>query len=201
MQEIVDFVLELDRLKAVERKVRPTGLARQENSAEHSWHIAMMGLALARFAERPVDVARVTAMLLVHDVGEIDAGDRMVFARDGWTEQKAAELASVRRIFGLLPEAAAAEMLELWEEFEAAETPEARYAHAVDRAMPVLLNLANDGGSWREHGIGYERVVERIRPEVQAGCPALWEYLDERLETARKAGWFGIGAVGLTDPR
>ncbi len=191
MQEIVNFVLELDKLKAVIRKVRPIGLDRYENSAEHSWQIALMAASLAKYAESPVDINHVISMLLVHDIGEIDAGDTMVFVEGGWDQRKAAELASVTRIFGLLPDSLGANFLALWKEFEDAATPESRFAHSIDRAMPVLLNLANHGQSWRENGISYERVVRRVEPEVKAGCPALWEYLAVRLEEVRDKGYFG----------
>jgi putative hydrolase of HD superfamily len=191
MQQIVDFILELDKLKGVTRKVRPIGLDRHENSAEHSWQLALMAASLASFAESPVDINRVIAMLLVHDIGEIDAGDTMVFVESGWEQRKAAELAGVKRVFGLLPEPQGSRFLALWQEFEDAATPESRFAHAVDRAMPVLINLANHGGSWREHGISYDRVVGRVAPEVKAGCPALWDYLAARLESVRDEGYFG----------
>jgi putative hydrolase of HD superfamily len=191
MQQIIDFILELDKLKAVTRKVRPLGLDRYENSAEHSWQIALMAASLAQYAESPVDINRVIAMLLVHDIGEIDAGDTMVFVEGGWEQRKAAELASVTRIFGILPDGQGAAFLALWQEFEDAATPESRFAHSVDRAMPVLLNLSNQGQSWRENGISYERVVRRVGPEVKAGSPTLWEYLRGRLEDARGKGFFG----------
>jgi putative hydrolase of HD superfamily len=191
MQRIVDFILELDRLKGVTRKTRPRGLARYENSAEHSWQIALLAASLEHHAASPVDIHRVIGMLLVHDIGEIDTGDTMVFVEGGWDERKAAERAAVIRIFGLLPEPQGAAFLALWQEFDDGATPEARFAHAVDRAMPVLLNLANDGQSWRENGISHERVVHRIAPEIRDGCPALWAYLEGRLEEARRSGWFG----------
>lgn len=191
MQQTIDFILELDKLKGITRKVRPLGLDRYENSAEHSWQIAMAAAALLPYAQTAVDLNRVIAMLLVHDIGEIDAGDTMVFVEGGWEERKAAELAAVTRIFGLLPADRGAAFLGLWREFEDAATPESIFAHAIDRAMPVLLNLANQGQSWRENGISYERVVRRIGPEINAGCPALWEYLKQRLEAVRQEGWFG----------
>ena len=191
MQQIVDFILELDKLKGVTRKTRPLGLARQENSAEHSWQIAMLALSLAHLAATPVDINRVVMLLLVHDIGEIDTGDTMVYIEGGWEQRKAGELAAVTRIFGLLPQQQGAPLLALWQEFEAAETPEARFAHAADRAMPVLLNLANNGQSWRENGISHERVVGRIAAPIQDGCPALWTYLQTRLEQARQQGLFG----------
>ena len=131
-------------------------------------------------------------MLLVHDVGEIDTGDTMFYVEDGWPERKAAEKAAVTRIFGMLEDPQRAKFLALWQEFEDDETAEARFAHAADRAMPVLLNLANEGQSWRENGITHERVVRRVGPPIQAGCPALWAYLEARLEDVRQKGWFGV---------
>lgn len=191
MQQIVDFILELDKLKGVTRKVRPLGLDRYENSAEHSWQLALLAISLARFAEGPLDLNRVIRMLLVHDVGEIDAGDVMFFAHVNREERRAAERAAVMRIFSILPEEDSSDLLQLWEEFDLGKSAEARFAHAVDRAMPVLLNLANQGQSWRENGISYERVVNRIAPPIQTGCPALWTYLQPRLEEARQKGFFG----------
>jgi putative hydrolase of HD superfamily len=172
-------------------EVRPLGQDRYENSAEHSWQIALLAASLAPYAEVSVDIDRVIRMLLVHDIGEIDTGDTMVFVEGGWEERKAAELAAVTRIFGLLPKAQGAGFMALWKEFEHGETADARFANAADRAMPVLLNLANEGQSWRENGIGYERVVARVAPPIKAGCPALWDYLQSRLEEARREGWFG----------
>lgn len=192
MQAVVDFILELDKLKAVTRKVKPLAQERYENSAEHSWQLALAATALAPYAAAPVDLNRVVRMLLVHDVGEIDAGDTMVFVEGGWEDRKAAELAGVRRVFGMLPAAQAEELVALWQEFEAEETPEARFANSIDRAMPVLLNLNNGGQSWRENDISYQRVVKRVRGQIEAGCPALWNYLEGRLDEARRNGWFGI---------
>jgi putative hydrolase of HD superfamily len=191
MQRIVDFILEVDKLKGVTRKTRPLGLDRYENSAEHSWQIALLASSLAPYADAAIDINRVIGMLLVHDIGEIDTGDTIFYAEEGWVERKAAELEAVTRIFGMLPEPQSARFMELWQEFENAETPEARFANAADRAMPVLLNLANEGQSWRENGISHERVVRRVAPPIKAGCPALWDYLEARLEDVRQRGWFG----------
>jgi putative hydrolase of HD superfamily len=188
MQQIIDFVLELDKLKGVTRKIRPLGLDRYENSAEHSWQLTLFATALLPYAPQPVDLNRVIRMLLVHD-------DTIAFAVGGWEERKAAELAAVRRIFGILPQLQAQPLIALWQEFEAEETPDARFANAVDRAMPVLLNLNNNGQSGRDHNISYERVVARIEGQIKNGCPALWEYLRARLEAAHKSGWFGITAA------
>lgn len=191
MQQIVDFILELDKLKGVTRKTRPLGLDRYENSAEHSWQLAMLATSLAHHAESPVDINHVVFMLLVHDVGEIDTGDTMVYAEGGWDERKAAERRAVERIFGILSSPQGERFLQLWREFEEGVTPEARFANAVDRAMPVLLNLANNGQSWRENGISHARVIGRVAPPIKAGCPALWKYLEARLSEAVQRGWFG----------
>jgi putative hydrolase of HD superfamily len=198
MQAIIDFILELDKLKGVTRKTRPLGLDRYESSAEHSWQIAMLASALVRFAEPGVDLPRVIAMLLVHDIGEIDTGDTLVYVEGGWDERKAAELAAVTRIFGILPDGEGDAFLALWQEFERSETREARFANAVDRAMPVLQNLANHGQSWRENAISHDRVVHRVGPPIEAGCPALWDHLRARLAEARDRGWFG--AVPIAPP-
>lgn len=195
MQQTIDFVLELDKLKSVTRKIKPLGLDRYENPAEHSWQLMLMAWSLLPYAPAGIDAQRVMLLLLVHDVGEIDTGDTMAFVEGGWEERKAAELQAVRRIFGLLPDGQGAPLLALWQEFETGTTAEAVFAQAVDRAMPVLLNLANNGQSWCDNGISYERVVRRVQGQIEAGCPALWEYLDERLSEARAAGWFGASAT------
>lgn len=191
MQDIVDFVLELDKLKGVTRKTKPLGLDRYENSAEHSWQLALFAASASRYAAAPVQIDRVIKMLLVHDVGEIDTGDTMVYVASGWEERRDAERTAVTRIFNLLPADQAGDELELWLEFNEEKSAEALFAHSVDRAMPILLNLANHGQSWRENGISYERVVARCRGQIESGCPALWQYIDDRLREAREAGWFG----------
>ncbi len=193
MQHIVDFILELDRLKAVTRKIRLRHADRYENSAEHSWHIALLAASMAQYADEPVNIDRVICMLLIHDIGEIDTGDTIFFAEDGWADRKAAERAAVMRIFGMLQEPERSKFIDLWHEFEDGTTPEARFANAADRAMPVLLNLANGGQSWRENGITHERVVRRVAPQIRNGCPALWSYIEARLEEEHQKGWFGAG--------
>ena len=194
LADTIRFVLEIDKLKSVLRKVRPVGEDRYENTAEHSWQIALFAFSLAQTLKLPIDVSRTVAMLLVHDIGEIDAGDKFVFAQDGWKEQKDAELRAVERITGLAPEVAAGFLLGLWKEFDAGETLDARFAKAIDRCMPVLLNLNNGGGSWLENGVAYERVLGRVGPEVESGCPELWNYLSQELKEARRKGYFAAPA-------
>jgi len=190
MQHLIDFILEIDRLKGVTRKVKPLGVDRYENPAEHSWQIALLAAALAQYAVQPVDIDRVIPMLLIHDLGEIDTGDTIAFNEEGLADRKAGERAAVTRMFALLDEPQRSRFMELWNEFEDDQTPEARFAHAADRAMPVLLNLNNNGQSWRENGITYERVVKRVQGEVERGCPALWNYIKAKLDEAQAAGWF-----------
>ena len=186
---------EIDKLKHVLRKVKPIGEDRYESTAEHSWQIAVFALSLARNLAYPIQVDHVIAILLVHDISEIDAGDKFVFAQDGWEERKLAELRAVERIFGLAPPNVAGNLLDLWKEFEAGETAEAKFAKAIDRSMPVVLNLRNHGGSWIENGVTYERVVDRAGPEIESGCPELWSYLTRELEEARHKGFFAASTA------
>jgi len=196
VQAIIDFIREIDKLKGVERKTKPLGLVRFENSAEHSWQLAVMTLSLSHLSAGPIDVLRTIKMLLLHDVGEIDTGDTIVYATEIREQRKVEELAAVRRICGMLPAELNSEFLGLWQEFEAEETPEAKFAHAMDRSVPIILNLANNGQSWGENGIRCEQVIKRNGPPVEAGCPALWAYLKEKLDEAQKDGWFGMDALG-----
>jgi putative hydrolases of HD superfamily len=190
MENVVAFVLELEKLKAVERKIRPIGQTRLENSAEHSWQLCLLAWSLAPHAPEGVDVMHAIRMLLVHDIGEIDAGDVMAFAAHDAAARQAAERAGVARVVALLGGSEAAEYLALWDEFDAAGTPTARFARAVDRAMPVLLNLANHGQSWCENGISHARVVQRVQGEIEAGCPALWAHVSAELNAAHARGFF-----------
>lgn len=182
------FVLEIDRLKGVLRQTLLTDASRRENSAEHSWHLAVMAVLLAEHAPEGVDVRRVVRMVLVHDVVEIDAGDAFCYdaaAMDGKDEREAR---AARRIFGLLPPDQAEELRSLWEEFEAMESLDSRYANALDRMQPLLHNFVTDGGSWRAHGVSHSQVLERMRP-VEAGAPRLWPLVLGILEEARTRDW------------
>ena len=190
MQAIIDFILELDKLKAVTRKTRPLGLDRQENSAEHSWQIAMLAASLTPYAPEAVDINRVIAMLLVHDIGEIDVGDTILYAEGALAADKAAEQAAVERIADLLPQDTAAEIVRLWIEFEHNQTPEARFANAMDRLMPVLLNLHRNGQSWRENGVKKEQVLQRAVSKIRLGSQALADWATIQIEEGAKQGFF-----------
>jgi putative hydrolase of HD superfamily len=168
------FLAELDRLKSVERMTRIAGGARRENSAEHSWHLAAMVALLAEYAPEGVDVGRVTRMLLVHDVVEIDAGDTFCFDDAANEDRDARERRAADRLFGLLPSDQAGELRALWDEFEDRSTPDARYAVALDRFQGMLQNRLNEGGTWIEHGVSRERVLERMAP-IRDGAPDLWK--------------------------
>ena len=182
------FFVETDRLKGVLRQTRLAGGARRENSAEHSWHLAVLALVLAEHAPPGVDVTRVLRMLLVHDVVEIDAGDTFIYDPQGQAGKLERERVAADRLFGLLPEDQAGALREAWEEFEARESPEARFAAALDRLAPLLLNFVNAGGTWREHQVPASR-VRAVTAQVGEGAPALQEFVRSLLEAALERGW------------
>ncbi len=182
------FITEIDRLKAVLRQTMLTAPARRENSAEHSWHLAMMAMTLAEHAPPGTDIGRVTAMVLVHDLVEIDAGDLFVYAdADQHARQEQAERAAADRIFALLPPDQAAAFRGLWDEFEERRTPEARFARALDRLQPMLANLRAGGGTWAEHGITADQVLAKVRL-VEDGSVALGRYATDLVTRAVAEG-------------
>lgn len=177
------FVMELDRLKAVLRQSRLIDSSRQENSAEHSWHLAMTALAMAPLAAEAVDLDRVIRILLVHDIVEIDAGDVFIYDEAARAAKQVEEQAAADRIFALAPEPFATELRELWDEYESRDTPEARFAYSCDRLQPLLLNLAGGGGSWVAHGITVDR-VRAINGPIETGMPAVWKVADALLDAS-----------------
>jgi putative hydrolases of HD superfamily len=179
----LDFLLEADRLKRVERRTTLTDATRRENSAEHSWHLALFALILAEHAAEDLDVDRVVRMLLVHDLVEIDAGDTFAYDEVGRSDQVERERVAAERIFGLLPDDQGAGWSDLWEEFESQETAESRFAKAVDRMQPILLNFASGGVAWREHDISAGQVLERNEPLIDR-VPALWEHVRRLIDAA-----------------
>ncbi|MEM7051094.1 MAG: HD domain-containing protein [Acidobacteriota bacterium] len=188
LEQQIEFILEIDRLKSILRQTTLTDDSRRENSAEHSWHIALMVFVLAEHAVgEDLALDRVMQMLLVHDLVEIDAGDTFCYDAEANRDKEIREQRAADRIFGLLPPDQGERLRRLWDEFEAGETPEARYAVALDRMQPMLLNLASEGSSWQRHGIRRQQVVERNRP-IGDGAPALWRYMEERLAAAVRDG-------------
>jgi putative hydrolases of HD superfamily len=181
------FVLEADRLKSVLRRTRLLDGSRHENSAEHSWHLALMAVLLADTAAAEVDLLRVLSMLLVHDVVEIDADDTFAYDAAANLDRAERERLAADRLFGLLPEADAREMRGLWEEFEAGETTDARFAVALDRIQPLLLNANGGGGTWREHAVTRALVLRRMEP-IRHGAPGLWPFVTRTIDEACAAG-------------
>lgn len=160
----IAFIVEIDRLKGVIRRAPLIDGSRRENSAEHSWHLALMAMALAEHADERIDVGRVIRLVLVHDIIEIDAGDTFAYDVAGYLDKAEREERAAERIFGLLPGDQAADFRVLWDEFEAGQTADARFANALDRLMPLLHNYLNEGGVWRENDIGAVKVRQRMAP-------------------------------------
>jgi len=189
--EKLRFLREIDRLKGVVRASPLLDESRKENSAEHSWHLAMYAFALQEHAPEGAQMERVFKMLLLHDIVEIDAGDTPIHGTTGLDSQAEAERQAAARLFGLLPAKQAEEMSELWFEFESAETPDARFAKSLDRLQPLIHNVETNGGTWREHGVSYEQVLERYGPTIRAGSPKLWDYakglVERHFEVARRS--------------
>ena len=173
LEQQLAFLVQADKLKNVLRRTLLTDGYRLENSAEHSWHLALTAMVLEEYASAPVNMAKVLRMLIVHDVVEIDAGDTFAFDMAGNATKEERERRAADRIFGLLPEKLRAELRSLWEEFDEAVTPEARFANAVDRIQPFLQNRETRGGSWRIHNLSREQVLARMDP-IRTALPRLW---------------------------
>ncbi len=187
------FIAETDALKGVERRTRPIGQSRRENSAEHSWQVALTALLLAEHANEPVDLLRVLRMLLVHDVPEVDVGDVFHYDKAGTDGLHERETAAARRLFGLLPDTQRDELLALWLEFEARETPEARYAAAIDRFMAFIMNSHNGGGTWIEYALSAGQVLEN-NAHIADGARPIWEAVEEIVARAESDGLLRRGA-------
>jgi len=177
------FLAEAEKLRTILRATPIGDASRQENSGEHSWHIALYALILAEHAPEGVQIDRVIRMLLIHDIVEIDAGDVPIYAQtaEGQAETEAEELRAAQRIFGLLPEDQAGELMALWQEFEAAETPDAIFAKSLDRFQPPNLNLASGGGSWKTYNVDFATLDQRVGRPVRRGAPALWDWIAPKI--------------------
>jgi len=189
LERQLNFLLEADKLKGVVRQTLLPSARRQENSAEHSWHLALMAILLAEHArDAGVDLLRVVEMALVHDLVEIDAGDTYIYDEAGRRGQAAREAAAADRFFALLPPDQGAWVRALWEEYEAGESAEARFLEALDRLQPLLLNFHTQGAQWQRHGVTVDQVVARNRV-MERGAPTLWAYAERLIRKAVARGF------------
>ena len=181
------FSLEIDKVKNIFRQTHLSGNGRNENDAEHSWHMAIMAYLLKEYANEKVDIAKVMLMCLIHDIVEIDAGDTYAYDDESLQTQKSREDAAKERIFSILPEEQAADLIALFDEFEAFETAEAKFAHAMDNFQPLILNNSNNGGDWRAHNVTAEQVYKR-QNKTKLGSEKLFEITDHILKENMEKG-------------
>ncbi|MFN3529341.1 MAG: HD domain-containing protein [Bacteroidia bacterium] len=188
------FLHEIDKLKYILRKTCLFHSSRHENDAEHSWHLCLMAITLAEYSPEPINLLKVLKMLLIHDLVEIDAGDTFLYDPARTTQHSAAEENAAHRIFGMLPDDQQHELYALWHEFETADNPDTRFARAIDRLQPVLQNLTNGGGTWKEHQIPLETILNKVAG-IQKGSSTLWNYMVEAIETALTQGEITLGTA------
>ncbi|MEZ9411635.1 MULTISPECIES: HD domain-containing protein [Vibrio] len=188
INNVLQFMVEIEKLKSVHRQTKPVGLDRYENSAEHSWHVCLSALMLKDYANEAVDIMRVVKMLLIHDLGEIDAGDTIIYASET-EENKLKERHCVERLFQLLPNDLRDEYLQLWLEFEEGKSPESEFAKAIDRVPPLLHNIHGGGHSWKKHNISKDKVLNFNGERISKGSNTLWNALEVQLEDAVKKGF------------
>lgn len=187
LKKQLDFALEIDKEKNILRQTHLSGHGRNENDAEHAWHMAIMAYLLREYSNEPVDITRVMLMCLIHDVVEIDAGDTYAYDEEGKKTQKAREEAAKERIYSLLPEDQKEELAAIFDEFEESKTPESKFAHAMDNLQPLMLNNSNDGGDWREHGVSVKQVYGR-QSRTKEGSEKLYEVTDQIIKKHREKG-------------
>ena len=187
LKQQLEFVLEIDKEKNIFRQTHLSGHGRNENDAEHAWHMAIMAYLLREYSNEEIDIARVMLMCLIHDIVEIDAGDTYAYDAAGNETKRARELAAAERIFPILPKEQAEEYRSLWDEFEERKTPEAKFARMLDNVQPVLLNNASGGKSWREHGVKKSQIMAR-NERTHEGSEVIWEYLKNIIDENVKKG-------------
>lgn len=187
LKQQLDFALEIDKEKNIFRQTHLSRHGRNENDAEHAWHMAIMAYLLQEYANEPVDIGRVMLMCLIHDIVEIDAGDTYAYDTEGLKTQKAREDAAKERIFSLLPEDQKQKLTQLFDEFEEFQTPESKFAHAMDNLQPLLLNNSNGGGDWREHGVSAKQVYGR-QQKTRQGSEKLYQVTDQILKEHIRKG-------------
>ncbi|MDD7402728.1 MAG: HD domain-containing protein [Butyribacter sp.] len=180
IEQQMEFMREIDGLKQIGRQTYLKDGSRKENDAEHSWHLAMMALVMQEYANEQIDLLRVVSMVLIHDVVELDAGDTYAYDDAGNTTKREREVAAADRIFHILPDDQAVYFRDLWEEFEAENTAEAKFAHVLDNIQPMMLNDASDGKAWREHQVKLSQILKR-NEHTQNGSEEIWKYAKEEL--------------------
>jgi putative hydrolases of HD superfamily len=183
----IEFIKEIDKIKYIQRRTKLFNSDRPENDAEHSWHLALMAIVLLEHANQSVDLLKVVKMVLIHDIVEIDAGDTFIYDTGKNHTNTSAERLAAQRIFGILPGQQAEELIAIWEEFEAGQTPEAQFARAMDRLEPLLQNSSNNGGTWNEPGVNYEKVYEK-KSVIKDGSAVLWEYAEKLIDAGVARG-------------
>lgn len=181
----IEFIKEIDKIKYINRKTKLFNSDRNENDAEHSWHLAVMALILADHSNTKIDVLKVVKMVLIHDIVEIDSGDIFIFDTIKNHNNAVEELKAAHRIFGILPEEQAKEYISIWLEFERGETEEAKFAKAMDRFEPVLQNSSNNGGTWKEYKVAYKNVIRKTKP-IKEGSEIIWNYSKELIDNYYK---------------
>lgn len=190
-EELLDkqiaFIKEIDKIKYIQRKTKLFNSDRHENDAEHSWHLAMMSLVLSPHADHPIDLLKVLKMVLIHDIVEIDAGDIFLYDNLNNHSNTEAELLAAKRIFGLLPEQQAQEFISIWQEFEQGDSNEAKFAKSMDRLEPLLQNTSNNGGTWREFDVPYQRVYDK-KKAIKEGSSTIWNYAENLLNDSLESG-------------
>ena len=183
----ISFIKEIDKLKYIQRKTKLFNSDRPENDAEHSWHLAMMTIVLAEHSDKPIDVLKVLKMVLIHDIVEIDAGDTFIYDSIKNHTNTKEELIAARRIFGLLPTEQAEEFIAIWKEFEESMTDEAKFAKSMDRFEPLLQNASNNGGTWAEFNVPYQKVYDK-KKAIKNGSTSIWNYAENLINESVDRG-------------
>ena len=183
----IEFIKEIDKIKYIQRRTCLLNSDRPENDAEHSWHLALMAIALSEHANKPVDILRVLKMVLIHDIVEIDSGDVFLYDKSKSHKNTEEEFAAAKRIFGLLPENQAKELIDLWKEFEDGETDDAKFAKSLDKFEPLLQNFSNNGGTWDKYNVTYNEVYTQ-KKSINKGSNTLWEYAENLLNESVDKG-------------
>lgn len=188
LEKQIAFIKEIDKVKYILRQSTLFNSDRRENDAEHSWHLAVMAIVLAEHSNKPIDLLKVLKMVLIHDIVEIDAGDTFIYSTTEDHDNTEEELAAAKRIFGILPEEQAQELIAIWKEFEAGETKEAKFAKSLDRFEPLLQSASNNGGTWVEHDVPYHKVYN-VNKAIKNGSATLWDYADNLLDECVEKGF------------